>query len=473
MKTIIATILLILTAGLAAAQDFNFSHIYDRAVNYTVSVNLVIEISFGVQTTEVKSRSIGSIVGADGLIMFDGSTIDSDDPFSVMAGMGVSAEPKSIEIITMDGTRYPAEYLGVDRYTKLGFCRIMSNGNINFEPVKFKKPGDLKVGQWLGLYLLLPEYVTPKIGADIGLVSAVIEEPEEFVLTMGFNELEIASVIYDYAGNPIGVLGNLDNPALSGFDASRMRESFSQLEDYIPLLGILDADRLNKLIVDPPKRGKIDRGWLGIYLQALTDDIAEFWGIDSGGGIIVNDVIDDSPADIAGIETGDIIVGLSGMPIEINKEENIPIFQKQISELGVDAEVDFTILRRQDGRLDTLETTVMLARAPISPAEAPDYEDTNFDIKVREMVFADYDLFNLDRHAIKGVVVKEVESGGWCAVGGIQPLDIILSIDGEKTESIELAQKAFRLVAEKKKTEVIFFVWRDNKNLFINVKTDW
>jgi serine protease Do len=472
LKAIVTIGCILMLAGLAPAQSFDFDRLYKEASEYTVAVSLVIEVSFGTQTTEAKSRGIGTIVSRDGLVMFDGTAIDSEDPFSLMAGMQVSAEPKSIEVSTMDGVKYMAEFIGVDRFTKIGFCRIKPDEETAFKYIQFKRRKSFKVGEWLAMYTLLPEYVNPQMAADIGLVSANIAEPESYVLTVGFNELGMTSVLYDTAGVAVGVLGKLDNPALTGFDASRMIESFSQIEDYMPLLGLIQADRLNKLITNPPTLGKVERGWLGIYLQALTPDIADFWGIESPGGIIINDVAKDSPADSAGIMTGDIIVEVDGVPVEVNKEENLPIFQKQISESGPGVTLDFAILRRHDGGIDTLDVAITLGRAPLSPAEAPEYEDTNFEMKIRDMVFADYSVFNLDRD-FKGVVVKEVEPGGWSSVGGVFPGDIIQSIDGHQITTVEEAEEALKNVANEKPEEVVFFVWRDMKTLFINIKTDW
>lgn len=473
MKIFVSLILLLLTITPVFAQDFDFEKINKDASNYIVSVEILIEVSFGLQTTEAKSRGIGAIVSSDGLVIFDGTPVDSDDPFSAMAGMSVSTEPTGIEVVKMDGTRYTAEFIGVDRFTKIGFCRITSDEAKKFDYLKFKQRNDFKIGEWIAVHLLLPEFVTPHLGADIGLVSAIIKEPDEFVLTVGFNELEIGSVMYDQFGTAIGVLGNLNNPAMTGFDAAQMMESFSQIDDYIPLLGVIDADHINRLIKDPPRKGEVNRGWLGIYLQALTPDIAEFWGIESIGGIIVNDVVKDSPADSAGIETGDIIVQLGGIPIEVDKEETLPVFQKQISEMGAGSEVDFTILRRLNSHIDTIDVEIILAQAPLSPIEAEDYEDDNFEMKIREMVFADYNIYNLDRGKFEGVVVKEVEPGGWSAVGGIMPGDIIQSIGERKTPSVEETKEILTELGEKKPEEVIFFIWRDKKTLFINIKTDW
>ena len=141
--------------------------------------------------------------------------------------------------------------------------------------------------------------------------------------------------------------------------------------------------------------------------------------------------------------------------------------------MGAGTTVNFTILRRHDGTIDSLEIPITLAQAPLTPVEANDYEDDNFEMKIRDMVFADYNIYNLDRGKFKGVIVKEVEPGGWSAVGGIQPGDIIQSIGNRKTDSVEDAKNILVELGQEKPEEVIFFIWRDNKTLFINIKTDW
>jgi len=472
-KILIAVMVGLFSIGSVFAQDINFNKIYKEALEYTVSVNLVVEVSFGTQTSDAKSRSIGTIVSPDGLIIFDGAPLNNEDPFSLMPGVQISTEPKSAEVVMMDGTKFPAEYIGLDRFTGIAFCRILPDKKRELKFVTFQQKNDFKVGEWIALYSLLPEYVTPRLSADIGLVSAIIDKPERFVLTVGFNEMQLTSVLYDKKGIPVGILGDLQNSALSDFDAARAQEQISDASTMIPLLGLLGGDRLSKLIQNPPKKGKIDRGWMGIYLQALTPDIADFWGVKSRGGIIVNEVVKDSPADTADIKTGDILIKLAGTPIEVSKEENLPIFQKQISEMGAGAKADFLLLRRHDGAVDTLERIITLAQAPLSPVEAKEYEDTNFEMKIRDMVFVDYNAYNLDPKIFEGVVVKEVEPGGWSAVGDIIPGDIIQSISGMIVASVDDARIALEQIAQEKPEEVVFFIWRDNKTLFLNIKTDW
>lgn len=473
-KLMVISLLMIVPTGSILAYDFDYDLISKDATEYMTIIDIEVEVSFGTQSTEMKIRALGTIVSSDGLIIFDGDPITHDDPFSVMSGMQVNIEPKKIDVTLMDESVYEAEFIGIDQFTKLAFCKIIfdEEGKENkFKFLKLKRRDDFEVGEMLTAYILLPNYVSPPLAVDVGMVSALISEPEQFILTVGFNEPEAASVIYDKAGDAVGILIRLSNQGQSEFGSGS--NGFSNIEDFMPLLGLGDVDRIKKLIKDPPKKGEITRGWLGIRLQALTVDMAEFWNLNIAGGIIVNDVVDGSPAEKAGLETGDIIVKLNGRPIEVDSEETLPIFRRQILEFAAGTDADFEIFRRQNGFVDTFSVTATLTKAPLSPSEAPDFEDSNFEMKLRDMVFADYSFYNLDREKFKGVVVKEIENGGWASVGGIYPGDIIQSIDGNNVTDIEKSKKQLADIAETKPEEVIFFVWRNNKTLFINIKTDW
>jgi hypothetical protein len=188
VKSVSFILAILLTAGLVYGQQMNYEKISKEATAYTVILNIKIEISLGTQTTEAQSRSIGTIVSPEGLVLFDGIPLDSDNPFSMMAGMQINTKPKGIEITMMDGTKYPAEFVGVDKFTKIGFCKIKAEKKINFGSVVFKKRDNFRVGEWLTLYSLMPEFVDPPLASDIGMVSSLIKVPENFILTVGFNE---------------------------------------------------------------------------------------------------------------------------------------------------------------------------------------------------------------------------------------------------------------------------------------------
>lgn len=471
-RSILLGLIVIAFSGQSAlAQSFNFEQIEQVARDFTVVLKLKIQIEFGMQSSEQEQRLLGTIVTQDGMILFDGSFLANEHALSSMAGMTIKTTPKRIDVQTLDGKKYQAEYIGVDRFTKLGFARITDAKGTKFAPVQFAQAPSFKVGHWVALYMLMPEFVTPQIAADVGMVSTNINQPESFTLTVGFNDGELASVLYNEEAVPVGVLGALMDPTSANTDVSGMIESFNEFE--MPLLGVITGERIAKLIADPPKRGEPDRSWLGITLQALTKDIAEFLNVSDAGGIIINDVVKDSPAEKAKLRVGDIIYAINGQRVEIDLDEKVPLFQRRISEMPPGTQIEFTVLRSKDDRIDTVQVLAELQDAPVTAFNAPSYKNEALEYTVRKLVFGDYVRHNLEVGSLNGVVVSELREGGLAEIGGLQTGDIIQRIGDAPVVSIEDAQSAMKKIEAEKPREIIFFIWRDNKTMFVNVKTDW
>ncbi len=435
-----------------------------------VIVDMKLEFSFGVHTADQQERYLGTIVTENGLVLFNGVAL-GENALAAFSPFPVKTTPTKIEVTTLDGRKYDAEYVGVDRFTQIGFIKIIGDENERFTPVIFSAGRRFEVGEWLTLYMLLPEFVSPSLAVDVGMVSSVVESPEFFPLTVGFSSLQMTSVVFDEELEPVGVLGALLDPSQANTDASGVLESFSQFG--IPLLGVVVGERLDKLIADPPVKGQPDRGWLGIGLQALTPEMAQFWGLDVPGGIIVNDIVSDSPAERAGLIVGDIIYEVNGGQVAVDKDEKLPIFQRLIAEYGPGASVELAVLRRTESGADTLNLIAALGKAPLAATEAPTYEVEALEFEVRDLVFADYLFHNLKPESFSGVVVAELKRGGLADIGGLQLGDVIQSIGNVPVTSIEEVSAVMESIGLEKPREVIFFVWRDNKTLFVNVKTDW
>lgn len=455
----------------AYAQSFDFVKIESQINSYTVVVKMQIEVSFGMNSSDQEERYLGTVVSGDGLVIFDGTDLASDNLFSSFSGITVKTTPKKVSAMSLDGSEFEAEYLGYDRFTKVGFLKITGGKREKISPIKFNKSHQFKVGEWLALYMLMPDFISPPLAADIGMVSSLVKSPEQFPLTVGFNATQLTAVLFNSSYEPVGILGNLMDPSSSGSDLSGMMESFGNAG--MPLLGVISAERIEKLISTPPTKGEIERGWLGISLQALTKDIADFWHMPLSGGIIVNEIIRNSPADKGGLKIGDIIYKVNGQPIEVDREEKVAVFQRMIAGLGPTAQVDLEVMRTADGMPDSVNLTVQLQKAPISPSDAPEYKDETLELTVRDLVFADYMVNNLDSADFKGVVVSEITPGGPAAIGGLSLGDVIQRIGPNEISSIDGAKAAFVKVANEHPREVIFFIWRQNKTMFVNVKPNW
>ena len=464
-------ILFSLAGAKANAQNFDFGKLETSSNAYMVVIDMQIEVSFGINTSDQEERYLGTIVTEDGLVIFDGTDIASDNMFSSFSGLTVKTTPTKIEITTLDGISYDGKLLGFDSFTKVGFIKILAEESEKFSPVKFNKHHVFRIGEWLALFMLMPEFVTPPLSADIAMVSNLVESPEPFPLTVGFNSMQVAAVLFNESLEPVGILGTLMDPSSGSADGGAMMGSFGS--GGIPMLGVITGERIEELIASPPTEGEIERGWLGISLQALTQDIAEFWQLDLAGGIIVNEIIRNSPADKSGLEVGDIIYEVNGQPVEVDREEKIAVFQRMIANFGPEAAIELEVLRLNQGSSDTTKILVNLEKAPISPTEAPDFKEEKLELTVRDLVFADYMIYNLDSENFKGVVVSGLTLGGPASIGGLLIGDIIQRIGAAEIESVDDAKQVLSDISTEQPREVIFFIWRRNQTMFVNVKPTW
>lgn len=469
MTVMLTGLLISATVRGAGPIDFDFDELNERISAYTVFIKVQVELSFGTQTSEHEERVMGTIVSEDGLLIFDGGFLSEENPFISASNFSFRSTPKRIEVITLSEEKYDAEYVGVDRYTGFAFARIV-NGDQKFKPVKFVSVPEFVIGSWLAAYVILPEFVDPPVAADIGMVSNLIKAPEYFPLTIGFSSLEFASVLYDVELNPVGILGELKNPTRRA-SVNGMMDSFGRLE--LPLLGVITADRLEKLIANPPRRGQVDHSWLGITMQSLTPDIADFLAIEGPGGIIVNKVIPGSPADEAGLLVGDVIYSVNDQQIEVDRDEELAIFQRHISGLGVGSTIELAVVRPIEDRLDSLKLLAILKAAPLAASDAESYEYEAFELTVRNLVFSDFLNYNLGQNALTGVVVSELRPGGLAAIAGLRPADVIQRANDQAILSVDDFSAYLTAVEAEKPAEMVFFVWRFGKTMFVNLKTDW
>jgi S1-C subfamily serine protease len=460
----------------AEAQRFDFRRLQEKAKKYTVIVKATVSVSTGSEPIEADVRGLGVIVTERGLTILDASTIDFGSGVAAYYGASSSFEVTNLTVTNLSGEEWKAEWLGIDQFSGIGFCRILDSAQASFDFVRFHKRDDFKVGEWTALFFLLPEYVDPPIGADVGMITAVLEKPEKSPLLVGFSESQERAVIYDERGDAVGILAEVaspDNP-LNFSDPSSFLSSLSSGMSGYPLLGILTAERLEKLIENPPQPGVKNRGWLGVTFQALSKDLAAYWKLEAKGGVVVNDVARNSPAEKAGLQVGDVIVAVNDELLDVDREENSRNFSRTVADFGAGAVTEFQTFRSDSaGEFQRLDIVVELGSSPITGDEAETYEDKSFEFKVRNLVFNDYLAYNLDEDVFNGVWVSDVNSGGWAALAKLYSGDIVQSINGHEINSVEDAEAALQEISEQKSAEVVFLVWRDNKTLFVNIRPNW
>jgi S1-C subfamily serine protease len=146
------------------------------------------------------------------------------------------------------------------------------------------------------------------------------------------------------------------------------------------------------------------------------------------------------------------------------------LFQRKVSESKPGTTIRLgTFRERGSGYVDTV-LTVQLEKAPISARDAEEFKDERLEMTVRDLVFSDFVIRNLESGSVEGVVVSSLESGGLAVVGGLEMGDIIQRIGSSSVTSVSAFQQVVTESLASGSKELIFFVWRDGRTQFVNVR---
>ncbi|MGA8752312.1 PDZ domain-containing protein, partial [Candidatus Deferrimicrobium sp.] len=223
--------------------------------------------------------------------------------------------------------------------------------------------------------------------------------------------------------------------------------------------------QLAKSVLDQLKdKGKVTRGWLGVYIQPLTPETAESLGISGRRGALVSDVTSGGPAEKAGIRSGDVIVGFDGK--EIRDQHDLP---QLVAATKPGKTADVRLIR--GGKETTVAVTIAeMAGEPGKPAGGHDLSTKNLGLTVQDITPEIAQ--RLDIENTKGVVVTGVADGSPAEDAGFNEGDIIRAIlHQDKRNAVTNAAEFGKLVKKfhSDKT-LLFLVERGDARILLTVK---
>ena len=288
-----------------------------------------------------------------------GSGFIVDTSGIVVTNNHVIADADEINVIMNDGTKIKAELVGVDKKTDLAVLK--------FKPVKplvavkFGDSDKLRLGEWviaIGNPFSLGGTVTA------GIVSARNRD-----INSGPYDSYIQTDAAINRGNSGGPLFNLDGEVI-GVNTLIISPSGGSIG-----IGFAVPSKTVAGVVDSLRQfGELRRGWLGVRIQQVTDEIAESLNIKPARGALIAGVEDKGPAKPAGIEPGDVVVKFNGKDIKEPKD-----LSRVVADTAVGKEVDVVIIRKGAeetrkvtlGRLEDGEKAVQAANKSQPEAEKP------------------------------------------------------------------------------------------------------
>ena len=381
------------------------------------------------QTREAQSLGSGFIISADGYVVTNNHVVSPDN----------RATLEEITVTMPDGTEYEAELIGADAQSDLAVLKINSENTFPF--VRFGDSAQTRVGEWvvaIGNPFGLGGTVTS------GIVSAVYRNTgqggayDRFIQTdASINRGNSGGPLFDMRGNVIGINNAIFSP--SGGSVG---------------IGFAIPSEIAEPIVSQLREGReIERGFLGVSLESMNDDLADSLGVTRNRGEIVQSVQDDSAAANAGLRAGDIITRVNGQ--EVTSDQTVSFLVANIAPGEV---IPIEVLR--DGQRVSVNAT--LGRRP-SEAELAQ-QNQNFDPDSEEpmepnqsdtMIAETLGLQVLEMTPqiarslgvgsdVEGLVIGAVDPNSDAGRKGLRRGDIILSANYQAVTTIEGLQDQVR-----------------------------
>ncbi|MBN1788342.1 MAG: DegQ family serine endoprotease [Sedimentisphaerales bacterium] len=347
--------------------------------------------------------------------------IISDDGF-ILTNNHVVADADKITVKLADEREFTAKLIGTDPETDVAVIKIDAN---DLPYAELGDSDELKVGQWviaIGNPFGLSHTVTAGIVSAKGRNRIGLTQYEDFIQTdAAINFGNSGGPLLDIDGKVVGI-----NTAIFSRSGGYMGIGFA-----IP---INMAKYVHEQLI---AKGKVTRGYLGIYGDDLSPEMAKLLGAKDTKGVVIDKVIEDSPAEKDGLKRGDIIVKLEGKPLE-----NWDSFKRLIARIAPGTKVNLTVIR--DGKEKDvaveLETRESLADVPTEDSK----EAKQIGITVRDLTSEFAQRFGFDEDQT-GVVVDSVDPTSDAAMKGITPGTLIIEVNREKVSN---TKDFWRLIKE-------------------------
>jgi serine protease Do len=389
-----------------------------------------------------------------------GSGFVVDPSGIVITNNHVIAEADEITVVFSDKKRRTAEVLGRDEKTDLAVLKL------NLEPedgeLPFVKLGDSdasRVGDWV-----------MAIGNPFGLggsVTAGIISARSRNINAGPYDDFIQTDASINRGNSGGPLFNMDGEVI-GVNTAIFSPSGGSVG-----IGFAIATNLAKPVIEQLRGyGKVRRGWLGVRIQPVTDEIAESLALDHPRGALVAGVFDPGPAVVAGFEAGDVILKFDGKDVprvralprivaetDIGKAVEVEVWRK-----GVMITLNVKIGELKEDEVAALTSGEESERPSVANVEALGMTLSSLSNVLRKKFEIDSD--------IKGVVITQVNDESAAAEKGIRAGDIIVEVAQEEVNSPNQVLEKVKQANDSNRKSVLLLVQRSGNLRFVALRLE-
>jgi serine protease Do len=351
----------------------------------------------------------------------------------------VVKDAESIQVKLSNEKVYNGKVVGEDPKIDLAIIKITAREEL---PTAVLGDSDkLQVGQWaiaIGNPFGLDRTVTVGVISATGRSNMGIETYEDFIQT-------------DASINP----GNSGGPLLNVYgEVIGINTAIVAAGQGIGFA--IPVNMAKQVVGQLIKKGSVTRGWLGVSIQPVTEEIAQSFGLKNTRGALVSDIMASSPAEKAGIKQGDVITRFAGKDLKDARQ-----LQLVVADTPVGKKVELELYR--NGK--PLKLSLTLASSESSAAVKPKSTEPMagwFGLTVEELPQ------NMRGRGLSGVVVSQVDPEGVAAGAGIQQGDVIVSVNQKKVAN--LADYTKNMKEAERKGSVALLVKRGDSSIYFALK---
>ena len=213
---------------------------------------------------------------------------------------------------------------------------------------------------------------------------------------------------------------------------------------------------------------EVHKAWFPAATQVLSKKLAKAIGLKGKKGVRLTQVYPESQAEKAGFEVGDILTHLDGQMIDASEPQDAEVFETLVRAYRIGTTVEITVIRNGE----TLEIPISLTETPKPERELKVHRDLALEFKARDISYFDRIERRLDMDET-GVLVTQVESGGWAENGRLRTGYIIKRIEGRPVQDMKALQRELERLREERPRHVSFFVKIGIRTRFLELEPAW
>jgi len=409
---------------------------------------------------KIKRYRIGVLVDSTGLVMV------SSDVYPVLldivsrSGSFLSGKPSDFKVKLWNGREFPAEFLGKDDQSQVAFIRLSDlPAGMNLEYVNFTPATHLGVGDTIFVLELLPRTYQFKPLFTPHIIGAVVETPRRKFLVKEYSTaLSAGGLVLDAKGRAVGVTlkRSLDFSYQPPEDFEEFRKDF---------LEIAPSDWFRELIHHPPTMHENQirqKSWLGIRMQGLTPGLQKYWNVPQKGGVVIDRVYPESPAQKAELQTGDVILQVNDSTLLVQKDEVTDRLRSLIRSIPPGGIIRVKIFRK--GKI--LQKKVRLTAAPKAVGLAESYPVPQLGFELRELTRDILYEQNLPL-STPGVFVYQVDRASPAGIAGLPIGAILQQINNTPIKNLDDARKIIETIIKSKGKKLMLRVLDNRSTRFV------